>query len=33
MVPLLQNGGAEMTRLGVQEAVLDAVLDTDAICQ
>ena len=33
MVPLLQNGGTEMTRLGVQEAALGAVLDTDAICQ
>ena len=30
-IPLLQNGGAEMTRLGAQAQALGAVLDTDAI--
>ncbi|ALI55964.1 phage tail tape measure C-terminal domain-containing protein [Celeribacter marinus] len=31
LIPLLQNGGAEMTRLGAQAQALGAVLDTDAI--
>lgn len=31
LIPLLQNGGAEMTRLGAQAQTLGAVLDTDAI--
>ena len=31
LIPLLQNGGAEMTRLGTQAQALGAVLDTDAI--
>ncbi|NRQ11610.1 phage tail tape measure C-terminal domain-containing protein [Aliiroseovarius sp. xm-v-208] len=31
LIPLLQNGGAEMTRLGAQAQALGAVLDADAI--
>ena len=31
LIPLLQNGGAEMTRLGAQAQALGAVLDVDAI--
>lgn len=31
LIPLLQNGGAEMTRLGTQAQALGAVLDADAI--
>ena len=31
LIPLLQNGGAEMTRLGAQAKALGAVLDADAI--
>ncbi|ARU02427.1 phage tail tape measure C-terminal domain-containing protein [Yoonia vestfoldensis] len=31
LIPLLQNGGAEMTRLGMQAQALGAVLDADAI--
>ena len=31
LIPLLQNGGAEMTRLGAQAQSLGAVLDADAI--
>ena len=31
LIPLLQNSGAEMTRLGAQAQALGAVLDTDAI--
>jgi hypothetical protein len=31
LIPLLQNGGAEMTRLGAQAQRLGAVLDADAI--
>jgi hypothetical protein len=31
LIPLLQNGGAELTRLGAQAQALGAVLDTDAI--
>ena len=31
LIPLLQNGGAEMTRLGAQAEALGAVLDADAI--
>ncbi|WP_416914251.1 phage tail tape measure C-terminal domain-containing protein [Seohaeicola sp.] len=31
LIPLLQNGGAEMTRLGTQAQRLGAVLDADAI--
>ena len=31
LIPLLQNGGAEMTRLGDQAQALGAVLDADAI--
>jgi hypothetical protein len=31
LIPLLQNGGAEMGRLGEQAALLGAVLDSDAI--
>ncbi|MBO6883870.1 MAG: phage tail tape measure protein [Marivita sp.] len=31
LIPLLQNGGAEMTRLGAQAEALGAILDTDAI--
>jgi uncharacterized protein len=31
LIPLLQNGGAEMTRLGAQAQALGAVLDSDAI--
>ena len=31
LIPLLQNGGAEMTRLGTQAQALGAVLDGDAI--
>ncbi|EAQ47282.1 Potential phage tail tape measure protein [Roseobacter sp. MED193] len=31
LIPLLKNGGAEMTRLGAQAQALGAVLETDAI--
>ncbi len=31
LIPLLQNGGAEMTRLGAQAQALGTVLDADAI--
>ncbi|MDV7271862.1 phage tail tape measure C-terminal domain-containing protein [Thioclava sp. A2] len=31
LIPILQNGGAEMTRLGAQAQALGAVLDADAI--
>jgi hypothetical protein len=31
LIPLLQNGGAEMNRLGAQAQALGAVLDTDTI--
>ena len=31
LIPLLRNGGAEMTRLGAQAQALGAVLDADAI--
>ncbi|CUH61553.1 phage tail tape measure C-terminal domain-containing protein [Thalassobacter stenotrophicus] len=31
LIPLLQNGGAEMTRLGTRAQALGAVLDADAI--
>jgi hypothetical protein len=31
LIPLLQNGGAEMTRLGAQAQALGAILDADAI--
>ncbi|KGL00040.1 phage tail tape measure C-terminal domain-containing protein [Thalassobacter sp. 16PALIMAR09] len=31
LIPLLQNGGSEMTRLGAQAQALGAVLDADAI--
>ncbi|UYP67473.1 phage tail tape measure protein [Thalassobacter stenotrophicus] len=31
LIPLLQNGGAEMTRLGAKAQALGAVLDADAI--
>jgi|AntAceMinimDraft_1070359.scaffolds.fasta_scaffold21227_2 hypothetical protein len=31
LIPLLQNGGAEMTRLGAQAQALGSVLDADAI--